>query len=163
MITGRFDYKDFAEKGWKNFWFKIREEEMDVIEQFLAHTQSSMKDWEDKLAEELSDPLPEEFWHSERPDAITRLFPYMNTGKQANSVHSGLKRKRSGDRLYVSAWAEIDVPYAWFTTRGKKRRKSGVTPGWVGWVSDVFEGSGRGRVMSMSDIFETLMIEREML
>jgi|GEM_PF-3885442 len=164
MITGRFDYKGFSEQAWKNFWFKIRENELDTIERFLSHVKDSLDDWEEDLATALSDYLPEQFWHIQRPRAEYRDFPYMNTGVQSSNVKTELRTKRKGDRLYATAWGSIDVPYAYYTNIGKPARKKGSpTPGWVGWVNAVFEGHGRGNVTSLSDMFDQLMIERKML
>jgi hypothetical protein len=125
------------------------------------------------LEDELGDQLPKKYWSRRRPKASSRLFPYRNEGKQQNSIKVGVSEKVSGDNISLSAWGQIDVPYAYYTNLGLKqrrpRRNSNETwadieeVGWKGWVDDVFEGAGRGNVTSISTIFDILVEKRRRL
>jgi len=149
--------KGTGRKVWKNIRLDINKYEQYLAKEYTRSAERQLGTWERAVEEVLSDPLPKQDWHRPRP--LNRRFPYMNTGKQINSIHSGVNFKVTGQGNYsITAWGDITTPYSQYTSLGFRRRKDGKTPNWVGWMDDVFKGT-RG-FNSIEDIFSLLTLER---
>lgn len=148
---------DIGRKLWKNIRLDINKYGQYLAKGYAESARRQLQGWEREVAAVLSDPLNESEWHKTRP--LNRKFPHLNTGKQRDSVKSGIKFNTTGAGNYsITSWGEIGVPYAEFTSQGYRKRKDGKTPNWVGWMDDIFKGT-RG-FNSIDDIFELLTLER---
>ncbi len=158
MIPEKFD-----EKSWKNFRLSLEKYSDSMINEYAKYAQLSMEKWKKGTKSALNVQLPKSGWHKKRPNS-RKLFPYRNTGTQVDSVIAGITKKVTGEgNVSITAWAEIDVPYATYTDNGQKHRKNGGEVGWVDWEKDIFSGHGRGRIKSIADIFKQLADRRSIL
>ena len=159
FITGAYD-KNIGKKVWKNIRLSINDYEQQVAKDLKARAGYQLKNWESRVWDVLSDYLPKEDRHSLRDPS--RLFPYLNSGKMRDNIHSGVRLQSTAAGNYsITSWAEIKVPYAAFTSQGLPKRADGITPKWVGWMDDIFKGT-RG-FYSVNDIFRLITLEREVV
>ena len=158
-ITGTVHELNNPIKVWKNFRLAIEKNIESGVNEFVRHGQEMIETWQRQVRKAVGVQLPDSQWHSRRNP--NKLFPYRNTGRQQESI-TGIVRKKAtaAGNFSITAWGEIGVPYASYTNVGKPARHDGATPGWVGWVDDVLYGDGRGGIMSVSDVFEAMSIER---
>ena len=161
IITGQI--KELAEvvSVWKAFRFKYEKGFEDAVRDFSDRFDDRlMSDFEIPLQKALSTPLDPYYWHKLRPGR-RKKFPHENTGQQVNSIFSGTNyhiTKKGNISLVGKAY--IDVPYATYTNAGLREPKEASTPGWVGWVDDVIDGSGRNKVKSVGQVFKEMMSDR---
>jgi len=156
MATGTWE-QGIGRKIWKNIRLDINKYQQHLAKGYADSARRQLSSWERAVERVLSDPLGKEDWHGIRDPS--RKFPYLNTGTQVNSISSGVTFKSTGQGNFsITSWAEIEVPYAAFTSLGYKPRKDGKKPNWIGWMDDVFKGT-RG-FNSVEDIFELLTLER---
>lgn len=155
-ITGQWT-EDVGRKVWKNLRLSINKYSQFAAKELVTRARYDLQRWEADVRDVLSDPLAESQWHKLRDPS--RQFPYLNTGNQVGSINSGVRMNVTGAGNYsITSWAEIDVPYAEFTSLGYKQRKDGIQPQWVGWLDDVFTGT-RG-FFSVADVFDRLVSDR---
>jgi len=135
-----------------------------LIDRILNEVAEESTKWENSLKNVLSDPLAKRYWHKRRPRHTVRLFPYLNTGKLMNSIIVKNDFTQFEDNFAVYLQIEINSRGAYFTNLGLRRRKrhgkSGRNPSvakWKGWVDDVFDKNGRGRVKSIRNVIEDIM------
>jgi len=163
-VTGKIHVVGSPIKAWKNFTLSINNYRQSYAEDFLSISQEVLDSWEYDVKKALGVQLPKKYWHRRRPN-YRKKFPYRNRGKLQDSIVATAKMKVTGQGNFsITGWAELAVPYASFTNIGVKRRKGVKTPpGWTGWVDDLLYGDGRGGITSISDIFDILVTEREVI
>jgi len=158
LITGQLRELGKTQKAWKNFRLSIEKNLESSVNEFVEHGMQLVETWEREVKRAVGVQLPKEKWHRRRPNP-NKLFPYKNTGKQQESIKGNIKNNITGaGNFSITAWGEIAVPYASYTNVGLKSRGAPVS--WEGWVDDVFDGDGRGGIISIADVFEHLSIER---
>lgn len=155
-ITGEWT-AGIGKKVWKNVRLSINKYTKQAAEDIINRAGYDLERWEADVLDVISDPLARNWWHKKRDP--TRMWPHLNTGKQAGSISSGVKMHVTGQGNYaITSWAQIDVDYAEFTNQGYRPRADGEVPRWIGWLDDVFYGT-RG-FFSVSDVFKRLVSER---
>ena len=152
----------------KRFILSKKKKQDQFVNIILEQANSELNTWRNSLVNNLSDKLSKKAQHRLRYPR-TRLFPYMNSGKLSESiwfsteahvteksavVHINVNNLASGDVQDLSN--EHGEKHGWFTNKGIRAPKSEQEGAWVGWVNDVFTGSGRGNVKSLKDIFNNL-------
>jgi hypothetical protein len=162
-ITGRIHELGSPIKAWKNFRLSIEKNIQSLVDEFAKHGQEMMESWEVQVKNALGVQLPKKYWHRRRPNP-GKLFPYKNTGDQQESVKGAIRNKvTAAGNFSITVWGEIGVPYASYTNKGKPARSSGGQVAWTGWVDDILYNNGRGGIMSVSDVFELISVERSVL
>ncbi len=147
-------------KLWKNIRLDINKVTQSLAREYEKSAAQQLNSWKNRVYDVISDPLPESEWHRRRDPS--RLFPHMNTGKQRNSINTGVKFKVTGQGNYsITGWTEIEVKYAEFTNQGYRKRGDGIKPQWIGWLDRVFYG--HDGFNSVADVFDLLTLERAAL
>jgi len=165
-ITGTIRNLESGMKVWKNFRLSIEKVPSRVADDFVKEGEQLLKEWRYALEAALGDWLAPEYWHRQRPYAETKKFPYANTGNQLMSIETDVMKKVTGQGNFsITGHAKLPTYYALYTTAGQPARKDPPGKvGWVGWLDDVFYAEGgREYVMSVSDVFEKLVSERDII
>lgn len=136
----------------KSFYTNIDKYLDGVFEDVEQTAYNELSQWEDTLVDALSDYLPQTEWHKVRQPR-DRAFPYMNSGKLADSVSFDISNRRTKTRMYLTLEAKIDHTHGIFTNEGIPTPKEAEIGGWVGWMDDVLFGHGRREVRSARSIF----------
>jgi hypothetical protein len=156
MASGSWSH-DIGLKLYKNIRLDINKYQQFLANEYVRSARAQLSSWERSVEQVLSDPLNKSEWHKLRDPS--RRFPYLNTGKQVDSIDVGVRMKSTAaGNFSITAWGEIRTPYSHFTSEGYKPRKDGIRPKWIGWMDDIFKGT-RG-FNSIEDIFELLTLER---
>jgi hypothetical protein len=157
MATGQWT-DDIGLKLYKNIRLDINKYSQYLATEYMKSAQAQLRAWESNVYDVLSDPLPASEWHKKRDPS--RLYPHMNTGKQLSTIDSGVRFKVTGaGNFSITSWAVVGTVYSEYTNQGYKRRKDGVKPQWIGWLTRIFKGGAE--FISVDEIFDLLTLERQ--
>jgi hypothetical protein len=150
-------------RSWKNFRLHLDKYTKDTIDAFISLTHEEINKWEQSLKLAVGTLIPKNLIGKRRP--FNRQFPYHLSGKQKRHIKGTVKVKTTGQgNVSLTAKGNIDVPYAYYTNLGKPARGDGRIGMWQGWVDDVLDKKGgRGKVISIVDIFDELVELRKTL
>jgi hypothetical protein len=163
-LVDLFDKHDwaYAEDFTKLFRFDMSKYLEESVDEFAKEFMTRAEEWTKALKKALNKQAPEDVIRQGKASSLGRHFPYKREGHLRQSVMAdiGYYQSRSGKSYMVSGWFAVFEASARLTTRGVPARKDDKIGTWVGWVEDVFYGSGRLKVPSVADIFDIMRKER---